>query len=366
MGSDRLSLKTKKSRCFCLFQLSGVMFVLLLVICFSVAYAGLPAPSVIPHINNQFYGHGAFFGASGQLMSDPQWNKILQSLMPDVHTTITTILSKKGNGNADIILKFENNPVVSAYGMVKTQQLDAANYGGHNDRLDKLQAFEWDCWLPTQDVKKFVSGGSVYNSAAASDLMETILIAHGNLVQTVGENKLNVRQYDSVLKTDKTDQGGLMPNSWIDLFYRAVELSSANATRLDYLQKGYQTGTGAYFVRSNSTLGSQLNTFVNKISYNDFFTFFKAKFGKQFQVLFDIKSRDATPSILGALVYQMNQRNMVVYGIGSFVFTENAGISNVSQTIPKTGHVYPGMNSRFLFFFCFWFSVISFLFFSSP
>eukprot|EP01127_Copromyxa_protea_P003149 TRINITY_DN1300_c1_g1_i2.p1 TRINITY_DN1300_c1_g1~~TRINITY_DN1300_c1_g1_i2.p1 ORF type:complete len:232 (+),score=32.53 TRINITY_DN1300_c1_g1_i2:253-948(+) len=223
------------------------LVLLAITCCLSATQAtglGLPSPSVIPHINNQFYGHGAFFGASGQLMTDPQWNKILQLLMPDVYTTITTLLDKKGKGDSDIILKFENNPLLAAFAVVKTQQLDVANFGGHNDRLDHLQAFEWDCWLPTEDVIKFNATGCVFNSTVASSLMENIIIAHGNLIETVAENKLNIRQYDAVQNTHKTDQGGLRPNSWIDLFFRAIELASANTTRLEYLQTGYQKGTG--------------------------------------------------------------------------------------------------------------------------
>lgn len=83
----------------------------------------LPAPLSISYLNNQFYGHGAFFGASGQLLMDTKWNTILKLLMPDVHEPITDQLAK-GAGSKDILLQFENNPVAAAFGIMKTQEMD--------------------------------------------------------------------------------------------------------------------------------------------------------------------------------------------------------------------------------------------------
>jgi hypothetical protein len=85
----------------------------------------LPAPFEIPHLNNQFYGHGAFFGAAGQLLNDAKWNVALQSLMPDVHGPVMDILAS-GGGSKGVLLKFENNPVCAAYGITKLKEMDDA------------------------------------------------------------------------------------------------------------------------------------------------------------------------------------------------------------------------------------------------
>jgi hypothetical protein len=108
----------------------------------------------IPETKNQFYGHGAFMGAAPQLMADPKWNRILQSLMPDVHADVTRAL-KSGPASPEIILMMENNPVMAAYGVYQTKQMDVRKEGGREDRIPKMQAIEWDAFLPTSTVEAF-------------------------------------------------------------------------------------------------------------------------------------------------------------------------------------------------------------------
>jgi hypothetical protein len=55
-----------------------------------------------------------------------------------------------------------------------------------------------------------------------------------------------------------------------------------------------------YFLRSTSNLGSQVNTFQNKISFSEFARFYQDKFGKQFKILLDMKCRDTTPQVYKA------------------------------------------------------------------
>lgn len=87
------------------------------------AALSLPAPVPIPHLNNQFYGHGAFFGASGQLLNDKVWSEVLKVLMPDVAGSVEKVL-ESGGGSKDVLLKFENNPIAGAYGIMKLKELD--------------------------------------------------------------------------------------------------------------------------------------------------------------------------------------------------------------------------------------------------
>lgn len=126
--------------------------------------------------------------------------------------------------------------------------------------MKKLKAFEWDCWLNTNAVAKFKAGKLPEDSATASEMAESVLIAHGNLMESIAENKLGIRQYNTVRYNDKTDQGdcafivaknvgGVQPNDWLDLFYRAVDLVTANVTHYEYLAAGYAKGTDVRFIR---------------------------------------------------------------------------------------------------------------------
>jgi len=57
-------------------------------------------------------------------------------------------------------------------------------------------------------------------------------------------------------------------------------------------------------------------------------------------VLIDVKTKATTPDVLKAITYQMNERDIVVYAIGSFIFTQNEGIQSFTQKV--SGKFYPG------------------------
>lgn len=46
--------------------------------------------------------------------------------------------------------------------------------------------------------------------------------------------------------------------------------------------------------------------------------------------------------MLEALTFQFNQRNVIVYAIGTFVFQENVGVEKITQVLPDTDETYPG------------------------
>lgn len=54
---------------------------------------------------------------------------------------------------------------------------------------------------------RFKSTHAEPDSPVAYKLADGILIAHGNLIESIAENKLGLRQYNTVRKNDKTDQG---------------------------------------------------------------------------------------------------------------------------------------------------------------
>ena len=135
-------------------------------------------------VANQFYAHGAFMGAAPQMLQDPLWNSILQTLMPDVHADVQGVTD-----DATLMPMFENNPVLAAYGMLKTQELDQRQEAGRSDRIETMQAMEWDVFLDDSVVQEYQSAN---DEATELDidrrLVDTMIIAHGNTKQTVSEN----------------------------------------------------------------------------------------------------------------------------------------------------------------------------------
>ena len=287
----------------------------------------------IPENKNQFYGHGAFMGAAPQLMADKKWNRILEVLMPDVHAAATKTLSK-GPDSPELILQFENNPVMAAYGMYQTKQMDIRKDNDRSDRMAKMEAMEWDVFLPTKIVENFKKAKTEKEKAQlAHDMVNEMIIAHGTPGQTKVENAgpLSKRQYENVKKTPKAEQGGVRPGAWMDLFGKALELATAS----DWEKKAKEYADPVLNPRVNSPDDQAAHqTFKNQLTFQQVISTYKRVFGKdRFSVLLDIKSRDASPEVLGALVRELNQRGVFVYGVGTFYFKEIEGLNKIKQTV---------------------------------
>jgi hypothetical protein len=292
----------------------------------------------IPEAKNQFYGHGAFMGAAPQLMADPKWNRILQVLMPDVHADATRVL-KGGPNSQELILMFENNPVMGAYGMYQTRQMDVAREGGRSDRIANMQAMEWDVFLPTRIVEQYHAAPTEKErTRLAHEMVSEMLIAHGTASQTVRENVFGFRQYENVKGTRKSEQGGVRPGAWMDLFGRALQLATDPA----WEKKATEYEDPKLHPRVNDPADQAAHqTFQNQLSFREVIDLYKSLFGKEtFSVLLDIKSRDASPVILTALIRDLNLRGVLVYGVGTFQHREVAGLGNLTQTVD--GRTYAG------------------------
>lgn len=292
----------------------------------------------IPETNNQFYAHGAFMGAAPQLMADPKWNRILQALMPDVHADVTAALAS-GPNSGKIILQMENNPVMAAYGMVQTRQMDRRGDNGRSDRIEKMQALEWDVFLPTGIVEDFNRAPTEEErNRLAHRMVDEMIIAHGTPTQTFRENIMGWRQYDNVKGTRKSDSGGVRPGAWMDLFGRALQL----AEDPDWEKKAAEYEDPILHPRVNDPDDQAAHqTFETHLTFQKVIELYKGMFGKEtFSVLLDIKSRDASPTILMALIRDLNGRGVHVYGVGSFKHSELAGISGMTQLVD--GKVYGG------------------------
>ncbi len=287
-----------------------------------------PVSDVIPHVNNQFYAHGGFMGAGPELMADPKWNRILQVLMPDVHSDVTEAINGE-EGSEVVILMFENNPVTAAYGMARSQQIDDDPTNGKTDAVENLKAFEWDAFLPPSHVEAFKNETDPgKKSQHAEKIVDGLLIAHGNTSQTLKENVVGLRQYENVRKTDKSAQGGLEPGAWMDIFGRAMMLgSSADWENLANNMEDEE--------RNHSDTDKTIDqTFKDQMTFKDVVDLYKELYGKEFfSVILDVKSRDASAAVLTAVIQELNKRGVHVYGVGSFISDEIAGLDEVEQII---------------------------------
>jgi hypothetical protein len=284
-----------------------------------------PQPIQREEVGNQFYAHGAFMGAARRMLNDPKWNRILQTLMPDVYADVHDESSE-----GDLIPMLENNPVMAAYGLFKTQQLDRNREGGRSDRLQTMQAIEWDVWLDPDVINGYNVAVLMGKSAIEQQdklLVDTMIIAHGNTKQTIIENKIGYPQYDPVKETAKSELGGARSTAWMDLFGRTIRLATADDP--DKLMEEMR-GEARHADEDDQSL---YQTFEKKTPFNEVVELYKKTFGKEtFSVLLDIKSQSA-PHVLRKLIRELNRRGVHVYGVGTFRFSELNELDQIEQTV---------------------------------
>jgi hypothetical protein len=287
----------------------------------------------IPEVENQFYAHGGFMGAAPELLADRKWNRILEVLMPDVHADATRAL-RGGKGSDEIIPMFENNPVMAAYGLYQTRAMDIRREGGRSDRVARMRAIEWDVFLPTAIVEAYKKArDEAERTQLAGQMVNEMIIAHGTTWQTIKENAMGRRQYENVKGTRKSGQGGVRPGAWMDLFGRALQL----AVDPGWEERATEYQDPARHPRYNTPDDQARHlTFLerNQLEFREVIDLYKDTFHQAtFSVLLDIKSRDATPPVLRAVVRELNRRGVHVYGVGTFQHHEVSGLGSMTQEV---------------------------------
>lgn len=282
-------------------------------------------------VGNQFYAHGAFMGAARQMVNNSQWNGILQTLMPDVHADVQGVTDE-----SDLISMFENNPVMAAYGMLRTRQLDQTQEAGRTDRVQNMQAFEWDVFLDPDIVRAYsVAFNNATERALDEKLVDTMIIAHGTQGQTILENTVGVSQYKAVKQTRKTNLGGTRPGAWMDIFERAIRIAKADNS--DELMADMGRKTRLTDERDQSlfqTFKEEEKNKEEKKSFRDVIDRYRETFGKKtFSVLLDLKSRNAQPWVLCRLIRELNRRGVHVYGVGTFAFSQLDNLAELNQRV---------------------------------
>ena len=359
-----------------------------------------------PHVQriepaNQFYGHGAFMGAAPEMLKNSKWMGILKALMPTVHAEVTappraTYTSIPGVGNIQSGVKdpskagtlmpmLENNPVMAAYGMTKTQQLDKEKAGGRSDRLQKgedgspqkMQGIEWDVWLDPKVVHRceVLRGMGVPDAVNpnVAELLDTMVIAHGDKTQTVmqtlspnigaaGENPWlqaisplgawaarsagpAMNQYESVKAAPMTGLGGASGSDWMDIFGRAMQM----ANKPEVSEAPEAPGQVRNPFNGEMVDARQMEAFVEgskpkaRMPFQEVVNLFKTTFHQEsLSVILDIKSTDATPVILAMLIGELNRRGVHIAHIGTWTHSQLEGLGEVKQTVGGKAVGAPG------------------------
>ncbi len=313
-------------------------------------------------IGKQFYAHGGFMGAIPQLLCDATWSKILFALMPDVAAEIEIVVHKWQGwiDVAKLIPMMENNPVMAAFGMWRTKEIDAQAQarGEASSLVDNIQAFEWDVFVPTDAVQLYDDvlmaiglllqrKGDPAEATAelqryeheldvlANIMASRMLIAHGKGSDLFIENQLNQRQYAMVMSDKKTEYGGVMPGVWMDMFGRALILAGSGAEFEDLYGKTVRE-QDAIALREPALERPEAGraTFPTQLAVGDVVRLYKQIFDKpQFSVVLDIKTAALRSGAIARMISVMNLWGVHVLGVGSFEADQLLGLDEVEQSV---------------------------------
>lgn len=301
-----------------------------------------PSFQAILPIRNQFYGHGAFMGASPMLLSDERWRSILAFLMPDVYEQVHQKIVAGANGN-DLIPMFENNPVMCAFGMWHGLQTRHQLSKEHAPGLYDLTGIEWDVFMDGDLVQAWLQTDTPEKKQATIEkLVDTMVIAHANTRDTVQE-QLGFDQYQDVRQTSKSSLGGVEASAWLDLFLRSLELIHAPD-----LDAGIYTMS--HLARFDYGDECQKHTFVEPFAGEQAVQrICELTQRAHFSLILEIKSLSSTPELLSAVVQELNRRGIHVAAVCSFQLSEIKGLSQMTQYLKE--EVLPGPREILFFHF---------------
>jgi hypothetical protein len=322
-----------------------------------------------PIIENMPYAHGGYFGTAPFFLLEPHWMSILKTLMPDVYTELSDAL--RTCPIPKLIQWAENNPVVAAYGTVQS------NIGS------KVAPLEWDVFLDPRLVSKIqdvsdnitrlssdfhdthqyqirLRGLENERKALSTELVETMLIAHGTLSQLLLEQTGIAKEYNysCVKQTQRTLGGGMFVYDWVAIYTAAIMLGNMSIVGqghdsvtweqrlrdisiwnyrsvLDSNDKNKTSRSKAdkppfscsqsvdYIPRKSlKDLVNTLRRFVNGDTSNK----------SPLRVVLDLKSRHVPKVVWAVVIDHLTEIGISIDGVGSFVLKEIRGLSQLCRT----------------------------------
>jgi len=266
----------------------------------------------VPYLQNLLYQHGSCMGSAPEFVSNNNWMRVLNILMPDVYASIIN-----DSDQSKLIKKMENNPVMAAYGIYETWKLSKVKFAD-------IKTCEIDMYLPSNLTDQFKRAtNSLDKARIARELVGQLLVAHGTGLQIAAES-LGYSQYESILENDITNLGGVTLMNYFSLFAKAIYLINM----YDNIQSP-----------SSRNINNILRESV-EISFNKCRKIFKDYTGRPISIILDIKSSAVTPEMLKYMIPVMNNIGIHVTHLGSFKFDQIRDV-NVGQRVDNISYGPP-------------------------
>lgn len=299
------------------------------------------------------YSHGGFFAAAPFLLANPHWISILRHLMPDVYVEISRRVAKAPMQK--LIHWAENNPVVAAYGSAQELEYDG-----------KISNFEWDVFLDPMLVRKvmlvleqrakFLSSMGVlvtkpmaniylpsnvseqekgilryYNKQLmqrSQELVDKMLIAHGNLTQLIIEQTgyLKHYNYSRVKRTRRTLGGGIYAKQWMAVYAESLKIG---VTEEDWRNNSPETSPERdHHVMTMGPLEPAYTAMDTSMEDAVAIVQDIAKCNDPVGLVLDVKSRHVPKAVWACVVDTLRKAGLRVEAVGSF---EGEDIRDISQ-----------------------------------
>ncbi len=277
------------------------------------APTGTAAVTEFKDPKTQAYAHGAFMGAAGAFMQDPQWNQIFQAVWKDEYDRVVKI-----EGTRDAMLALENNPVLSAYGEVQAMGHAGQPKGQADPKKAGCVPSEWDVWLDKEDP---------------GNLAKT-KIAHGNLATTILQSAPGMK--DTTVGYNRADvKGAKNSGQWMEIFGKAVAMyrggGSVDHEAADKQPPGREAAMQAALAAT--TAEQAINTCVD---------FMRKENGGG--LILDVKSTYSTPAAINSFIDTLKAKGINVIGVGTFRHTQLDGIEEGVRQV-KFFHAITGVEN---------------------
>jgi hypothetical protein len=303
------------------------------------------------------YSHGGGFGAAPFMLANPHWISVLRHLMPDVYVEI----SRRINAPAHRLIHWaENNPVVAAYATAH----ELENNGS-------IPNIEWDVFLdphlvhrvmvvlrerrtfllsvlpelPTiRPMEKLPDLEQLTTSQRnvvkfyerelrkrAQDLVDHMLIAHGNLLHLAIEQTGFLKYYNHsrIKRTRRTLGGGIYARQWMAVYAEALRVGLLEESPPNSPSSKNSSSTAASSPPSSTdqkfTSLMDLTTFScpnTSIAASIAIIKHIVKREDPFGLYLDVKSRHVPPQVWACVVDILREWGVRVDGVGAFVMDE--------------------------------------------
>jgi hypothetical protein len=241
--------------------------------------ATLPVTKV-SKLENWVYCHGGFMGAAVEVLRDPGWARMVETLTPHTFTRVLVAdaACQHTISSGTLMSIMENNPVLAAFGVAHSSRRSYPKHA-HSIAHNRL-VIEWDVYPKTSDSheieEELRKGCSLERRKdLALHVVNSTVVAHGSLAHTFCERLLGMSMHSSIMK----QSGDMTIPRWLDAYQKAMKTVAAD-------------------VEVSAVSDALLHVFL------------------------DVKSTRASPALLQLLVEGINHLGVAVWGVGSFVFAQ--------------------------------------------